>query len=88
MSEPHRDDKQAKREARQLWEEARTASNSGDYHRARQLQRAILGMAAGGELEEKARAELDNLRPHRLVLIAGIGATLLYLVAWWVSLSQ
>lgn len=86
--EPKPKDKQVKREARQLWDEARVAFAAGDFLRAAELDRKIIEVAPGTELAEKASAELELRKPDRKVLWAGVGGTILYLLAWWVSLSQ
>ncbi len=86
MSESKRDEKQAKREARQLWDEGRAAQVAGDHRHARATFRRLADAAPDSELGEKARLELEAMRPDRKVLLAGAGATLLYLLGWIVAL--
>ena len=80
------EEKQLKRETRALWEESRAAAAAGDYQKLRALDHRIVEHAPGTESAESSTLELGRLKIDPWAIYAGLGATLLYLLAWTVSL--
>lgn len=79
--------KQQKREARQLWDQARERLAAGNYQGVRELDQKIVAMGADAELGPKAAKELADLRVDRWVLYVGLGAVAIYAAAWLYALS-
>ena len=78
-------DKQSKREARKLRQEAKSAHDRGDYLRAAQIDRQVLERYPDTEFGAEARAELERHRVDPWALRAGLVAAAICLVAWLAS---
>ena len=79
-------DKQAKRDARDLRDQARGAFVNGDYRRVRELDAKIVQLVPGTDVGREASVELNNLKPDPVAIYIGLGSLLLYCIAWAVSL--
>ncbi len=79
------EDKSNKQKARQLWDAAREAFAHGDYRRARELDAQVTELAPESDHGRQAARELEAFRTDRLIRIAGIGAVVLYGLAWLVA---
>jgi hypothetical protein len=87
MAEAAQTEKQAKREARQLREQARAAFAAGDYGRARALDLKIVRLVPDADLGQEAAVEAQNLRTDPMAIYLGLGALALYGLAWLYALS-
>ena len=87
MHETANEDKQAKREARQLFEQARVLAEVGDYRSLRALDRRIVALAPTSDVGRQAAAELESLKLDRAGILVGVLALCLWLVAWLTSLA-
>ncbi|MBI5509102.1 MAG: hypothetical protein HY903_10135 [Deltaproteobacteria bacterium] len=87
MADKDKDDKQAKRQARGLWEESRALFAAGDYRSLRALHHKLLATAPDSDVATKAKEELDNLKIEPWAIYAGAGSLVLYVLAWVVSLA-
>jgi hypothetical protein len=87
MNEANAQVKQQKREARQLWDQARQSIAAGDYRTACGLDEKVLEIAGETDPGPKARKEISDLKLDRWVLYGGISAVALYALAWIYALS-
>ena len=79
-------DKQQKREARKLREQAAALFEAGNYREARILNERIVAMAPGTDVAAAATAEIENLGIDPWTVYGGLIALALYLLAWIVAL--
>lgn len=86
MSETKAEEKQARREAKQLWDQGRVLFSAGDYRRLREMDKRIIFLAPESEFGRQAETELANLSLDPRVLGALVGSALLYFLAWFYAL--
>ena len=87
MSETQRDDKQVKREARQMWEDSRGLAERGDFRSLRAADARLVALAPDTDFGRQARAELEDLKVDRRAIYAGLAALVLYAATWVLSLG-
>ena len=76
------EEKQQKRELKQLLEASRELQSQGDYQQAHSLWRRIQETTLGTDLAAQAAVELDRQKLDRKILYGGLFATALYGAAW------
>lgn len=79
-------EKNSKRAAQALRDEAVSAFEQGDYQMTRVLNARIVALAPDSEPGRKAAQVLQQLRIEPLGLYLGAGALALYLATWVFSL--
>ena len=77
-----KENKQTKREARQLADQARLAMFQGDYLTAKKINTRIVELVPDTDLQRQALNELSGFRLDRWVIYFGLFALFLYGVAW------
>lgn len=80
-------EKDKKRRARQLRDQARSAFEAGDYHQARAFDAEVVALVGKSELGAQAFREAEQLRVDRGGIYAGLGAGALYVLAWIFALA-
>ena len=80
------DQKQAKREARALLDEARAVHARGDYRAAREAYAKTQASAGDTDAGRQAGAELAQFTIDRMAIYAGLGFLTLLILAWLVAL--
>lgn len=81
-----KEEKQQKREARQKLELVRELHSAGNYRGMRPLVKELLAAAGDSEIGQQAKVEAGHLKVERWSLYVGAFATVLYALAWVVSL--
>ena len=81
------EEKQRKRDARVLRDEAKAAFSAGDFSTARKLDRELAEKYPDLDLGREARLEAEKLTVDPVGIYCGLGAVALYLLAWGVSLA-
>ena len=79
-------DKQQKREARKLREQAQALFEAGNYRDARALNLRIVAMAPGADIAKGAAKEAANLQTDPWIIYAGLIALGIYGLGWLVAL--
>jgi hypothetical protein len=87
MAEAAQNEKQAKREARQLRDAARAAFALGNYGQARELDIKIVRLVPDTEIGREAAQEAQNLRTDPWAIYLGLMAVAIYGLGWLVGLS-
>lgn len=87
MSQNGKEDKEAKREARELWDTVKQALGAGDYRTARELSLKVVEMSPDSDIGRQAKIGANDLLIDSWAIYAGLGFTVIYLVGWAVALS-
>ena len=86
MSQIDQEDKEALREAREVWDSVKAALGVGNYRQARELSLKVAEMAPGTDLGRDAKNGANDLLIDPWAIYAGIGFTALYLSGWALAL--
>ena len=79
-------DKENKRKARRLRDDAAAAFEAGDYRRGREISLEIVALAPDTDIGAQAKVDAENTKTDPYTIYGGMVFLALYTIGWLVAL--